>query len=417
MIDHFIPIRLGELIDLLCAEPDVPAADREPFRQFCRLLTAQTIFEYTRLLERIKAVYAPFDADSDTVSLVRWHSEERQKKVVELLEDFAVLMERADYQRLSSDEIERIVGERSAWGLLVDVDFRIFERLAIFVRGDTTERRPLRQIRKMFREADVDVPIYQRLVMVMKLRKHPRLSRRVDTEKIYIQIFKNIPQLDVNMLMPGARVRMTRLDRSKIGLPMLSGLGMALWNIATDIGDAILRLFTQPSAMLLWGLATGAIGYGTKSYFSYLSLRQRYNLNLTQVLYFQNLDTNAGVLYRVLDEAREQECRELLLTYYGLWRHGGDAGLGETTLRESIDRLLKRDAETDVQIEVDAALRKLDSLGLIEKTAAGHRSLSVQQAIPLLEARWSNSLKTESTVSDVSKKREAPEPNSVQIER
>jgi len=415
MIDHFIPIRLGELIDLLCAEPDVPPGDREAFRQFCRLLTAQTIFEYTRLLERIKAVYAPFDADSDTVSLVRWHSEERQKKVVELLEDFALLMERADYQRLSSDEIERIVGERSAWGLLVDVDFRIFERLASYVRGDTTERRPLRQIRKMFREADVDVPIYQRLVMIMKLRKHPRLSRRVDIEKIYIQIFKNIPQLDVNMLMPGARVRMTRIDRSKIGLPMLSGLGMALWNIATDIGDAILKWFAQPS-MLLWGLATGAIGYGTKSYFSYLSLRQRYNLNLTQVLYFQNLDTNAGVLYRVLDEAREQECRELLLTYYGLWRHGGDAGLSEPALGESIDRLLKRDAETDVQIEVDAALRKLDSLGLIEKTDAGHRALSVQQAIPLLEARWSNSLKTD-PLSDISNKREAPEPVSTQIER
>src|SRR5436190_7861874 len=106
MIDHFIPIRLGELIDLLCAEPDLPAADREAFRHFCRLLTAHSIFEYTRLLERVKSAYAPFDPESDTVSLVRWGSEERQKMVVELLEDFAMLMERADYQRLSSGEID-----------------------------------------------------------------------------------------------------------------------------------------------------------------------------------------------------------------------------------------------------------------------------------------------------------------------
>src|SRR5262249_29141220 len=152
MIDHFIPIRLNELIDLLCAEPDVPAEERDDFRRFCRLLTANSILEYTRLLERVKAAYAPFDPESDTISLVRWRSDDRQKMVVDLLEDFALLMERADYQRLSSGEIERIVGERSAWGLLVDVDFRIFERLAIFVRGDTTERRPLRQIRSMLRE-------------------------------------------------------------------------------------------------------------------------------------------------------------------------------------------------------------------------------------------------------------------------
>ena len=87
MIDHFIPIRLSELIDLLCAEPEVPTEDREALRQFCRLLTAHSIFEYTRLLERVKATYAPFDPDGDTVSLVRWPAEERQRKVVELLED------------------------------------------------------------------------------------------------------------------------------------------------------------------------------------------------------------------------------------------------------------------------------------------------------------------------------------------
>src|SRR5262249_50291492 len=155
-------------------------------------------------------------------------------------------------------------------------------------------------------------------------------------------------------------------------------------NIIQDFADALLNWFTHPS-MVVWGLATGAVGYGTKSYFSYLSLRQRYNLNLTQVLYFQNLDTNAGVLYRVLDEAREQEWRELLLTYYGLWRHGGDAGFGDAALVESISQLLQRDTELDVTIEVDAALRKLGALGLIEKTATGHRAVPLPQAIVLLD--------------------------------
>jgi len=37
---------------------------------------------------------------------------------------------------------------------------------------------------------------------------------------------------------------------------------------------------------------------------------------LTQNLYFKNLDNNAGVFYRLLNDAEEEECKEALLAYY-----------------------------------------------------------------------------------------------------
>ena len=58
----------------------------------------------------------------------------------------------------------------------------------------------------------------------------------------------------------------------------------------------------------------------------YQSTRQAYHLMLTQSLYYQNLDNNAGVLTRLLDEAEEQECREVLLGYYCLWKYGPEQG-------------------------------------------------------------------------------------------
>lgn len=62
---------------------------------------------------------------------------------------------------------------------------------------------------------------------------------------------------------------------------------------------------------------------------------------------------------------------------------------------ESIGQLLQRDIDVDVTIEVDAALRKLSALGLVEKSEAGHGAVPLPQAIALLDAVWNNALKSE----------------------
>src|SRR5437763_2936819 len=109
----------------------------------------------------------------------------------------------------------------------LDVDFSACEHVAVFARGDTMQTRTRRRLRSLYRQEEAEVPIYRRLVLLLKLRRHPRLQGPVDTENVYLKIFKDIPKLDVLMLLPGARVQLTRLDRSKIGLPLLSGLALA----------------------------------------------------------------------------------------------------------------------------------------------------------------------------------------------
>lgn len=393
MADHFIPLRRSELVQLLADDPDLTPDDADLFQQFARLIVATCRCEYTLLLEKLKGSYAPFDADSDVKPLTKFNEEERQHRLIDLLADFAWLMERANYKHLNRDDITPVLHTRSQWGLMVDVDFHIFERLAIFTRGDTVERRPLRQLRRFLKQEEVEVPVWQRLVMIMKLRKHPRLSKRIDTERVYLQLFKNIPKLDINMLLPGARVRMTRFDRSKVGFPMISGLGMALYNIAEDVASLALRLAAQPS-LLMWGLATGAVTYGTKSWFSYLGTRQRYNLNLTQVLYFQNLDTNAGVLMHVLEEAQEQECREVLLAYFFLWLRAGADGWSAETLRQTIEQELKKRVELTVHLEVHDALSKLERLHLVEQAGGRWRAVPIRQAVDILHNLWNSCMKT-----------------------
>jgi len=340
-------------------------------------------FEYNQHLERLKVCYAPFDPDSDCIALKKWKSDERQQRMNGLFSEFGWLMERANFRHLGADALETAVGTSSQWGLVVDVDFHMFERLAVFARGDSEDRRSLRQASGLWRKHDVDVPIYRRLAMILKLRPHKRLGKQINTDGVYLQVFKNIPKLDVNMLLPGARVKMRPLDRGKIGLPLISGIGLALYNIADDI----LKIVSNPMP-LFWGIATGAIGYGTRSYFSYVGTKQRYHLNLREVLYFQNLDTNAGVLLRIIDEAEDQECREAILAYYLLWRRAGEEGWTSRALEDVVEECLEQQCGLKIDFEIGDAIAKLERLRLVEKTDDRYRARPVGQALEALDEAW-----------------------------
>jgi hypothetical protein len=292
--------------------------------------------------------------------------------------------------------------EASDWGLRMRVNFAAFEHLAIFVRGDSKRKLHRRRWRNFWREEEIEVPSHRRLVLILKFRLRPHMGRGIDTEKVFLKIFKDIPKLDVKMLLPTARVRMTKLDRTKIGLPFISGVLMALWNMGVVIIDLVETALTHFSEFVggvgnlpvavLWGISTGAIGYGTKSYFAYQGTRQTYRLILTESLYFQNLDSNAGVLFRLLDEAEEQTCREAILAYYFLWRHAGDGGWTSADLDQHVERQLERHTHQKVDFQVGDAMHRLEKLNLIEKQGDRYRAQPLPRALATLDQAWKNCL-------------------------
>jgi Protein of unknown function (DUF3754) len=383
---HFIPLAREELIGLLCADPTLPEAERDPFRAFCDLVTATYHFEYYRRLLELKKAYAPFDPDSDTPPLTDLPAEEKQERLNDLYSDFAWLLDQAHFKHLSRDEIEPVLDSASHWGIRMDVDFSVFEHLAIFARGDAIQRRTWRRFRNLYRLAEAEVPVYQRLVLILKLRPHKRLQGRVDTENVYLKVFKDIPKLDVMMLLPGARVRLTKLDRGRIGLPLFSGLALAAWNILQDLALTLEKVLTSPNTM--WGLAAGGIGYGYRSFYGYQQTKQRYHLTLTQSLYFQNLDSNAGVLTRLLDEAEEQEGRTTILAYYCLYRYGGAEGWTAAALDASMELYLDRFADVALLCKSGEALARLKKLRLVEPAGDRYRAVPLPRALEALQARW-----------------------------
>jgi hypothetical protein len=392
--ENFIPVRRQELTSLLAGQPDLSPRERAAFEQLARLLSATYHHQFHLRLEDLKNAYAAFDPDADTEPARAITPPQRDAQAAELFEKFVWLLERANFVRLTKDDIHAALGATSDWGLRLNVNLDVFDRLEVFARGDVVGHRPRRRWRNFYRLEVADVPIYQRLVVIFRLHSYETIDGHVNDETIQIKNFKNIPKMDLEMLLPGTRVKMSLVDQSKIFFPTVSGV--AITGVKLFQGALELAVSGVYGMLTFLGLLAGTFGYAVKSFFGYLRTQQKYQLSLTRSLYYQNLDNNAGVLFRLLDEAEEQECRESLLAYFFLWRRAGAAGWPAERLDGEIEGFLREATGVSVDFEVGDAVDKLRRMGMVETTAEGNlRAVPIEQGLVVLDQAWDSVFRIE----------------------
>lgn len=391
-LEHYIPLRKADLVQRLLAEPALDANERTGVEHLCRLLEATIHHEYHERLESLKQAYAPFDPDGESRPPEEISIDERNQCAAQLFDQFQALLERANYRRLSRDELEAALRATSDWSVNVSIDLSLFERLEVFTRGDVVGKKSIRRWQNGFQSQIVDVPTYQRLAVIFQPRPAQRLAQ-LDSGSVVLKLFKNIPKADIEMLLPGTRVRMTLFDQGRILLPTLSGLGLTAFKLLQ--GAAALATAGAHSLFAFLGLAAGTVGYGVRSFHGYLRTKDKYQLTLTRSLYYQNLDNNAGVLFRLLDEAEEQEFRETLLAWW-LLRSFRQTGATAEMLDRSAEAWLRDRCGLSVDFEVSDALEKLDRLGLAQRlpvsnsSEARWRAADIPTALEALDRAWDN---------------------------
>ncbi len=388
--EHFIPMRKSDLVDLLARFRDLPARDAELFRRLCQLLTATFHHEYHQQLETLKDGYAPFDPDADTQQMNTPPQAIREVNLDRLFLDFTALMERANFRHLPRDEYLEATSGATHWGLNMDVDFDVFERLEVFVRGESLIRRSYRPWSKGFKKVDIEIPAYRRLALILKLRPHKRLGASPFTNHVLLKIFKDIPKLDMEMLLPGARLKMPGFQKGKLGASVASSVGLLAYKFATDMGHVAWEGLVHRNPLALWGPMSIAASYGYRQYYGFAQTKQGYHLQLTQSLYYQSLDSNAGVFCRLLDEAEEQECREAFLGYFFLWRSAGAKGWTAEQLDDHVEEYLEQAANLKVDFEIGDALAKLERLRLIERKDDCIVAVPIETALERLDDAWDN---------------------------
>jgi len=392
--EHYIPLRVVDLVDYLCSEAGplldqrLEPHDQAAFRRFARSVAGHVHTVYLTQLRRLKEAYALFDPDAEPKPLHTPTPEQRAADLESLFTTFVTLMERANYTRLTRDEMEEVTRGASSWGIDMDVAWDAFERVEVFYRGKGEGRRVLRSWRRLWRREEVAVPTFGRVAVIFKQRPHKRLGPDADCDSVFLKLFKDMPQQDTEMLLPGGRIRMPKFDRLKLGGSITSTVGYVVWKLWDSVSSITGAILTG-SLFSLYGPLVLIGGYGYKTWYSFQVSRQTYTLQLTQSLYYQNLDSNAGVTYRLLDEAEDQEIREVLLSYFYLWRYAGDRGWTADQLDDYIELDLEKRLSMEIDFEVEDALRKLVAAELVEACDEGrYRAAPIAKAQETLDELW-----------------------------
>lgn len=406
ILEHFVPIRVSDLVDFLTRgtgdrTTPQPLSDLEEqlFRNLTTSLNRRFHHDFNQHYRRLKDAYAPFDPDKDTVDLQPVPEENKNEILKSLYQEIRHLLNKANYRSLTKVEVNNIIQGASHWGLEMDVDWSVFDHIDIYYRGDVHDKRTLRRWWKLWIREEKVVSEYNRLVLVIRQKAHKRLGKSADTNSVFLKIFKDMPKADIEMVLPGSRVKLSKLDHGMIFYPVLSGVALILYKLLSDFFEFRDIFALGATVSLTWGMAAAFAGYGYKSYMSYSNKKTSYSLQLAQSLYYQGIDSNAGVFHRILDEAEEQEIREVLLAYFYLWKQEPGRGLTAYALDELIQNELKTRLNISVDFEIRDALEKLVRLRLARQVGDCFVAIPLQDTSKAVEhAPLEEELTAEDTV-------------------
>ncbi len=395
---RFIPFRRQDIVDRLLEELHLSTTDAAQFQQLAKLLNSLLHFEFHQLLEDFKQAYAPLDPNADT-QVIKGSKSAARRSLKALLER---VLDKANYERVTTADLEQALEESSLFKIRLQVDFEDFDEVLLFCRGESLRQETLREWFGL-RQKTLQFTNYDRVVVYLKFRDDLDSDNPCCTPGMtMLKLFQDVPKADLEMLFPNTRVRMRLMDKLLIGVPAAVGGGVV---VSTKLGGSLILLASlagywlgthdtpvqlDQTALLALAAGVGALGaHLWKQFNNFKNRKLRFIQTLTQNLYFKNLDNNAGVFHRLLDEAEEEEGKEALLAYAFLLQ--ADRAMSMTELDGYIEHWFERQLDSTVDFEIDDAIEKLVRYGLItDEGQQCYRAVPVVEGLRLLDQRWDN---------------------------
>lgn len=392
---RFIPFRKRDVVEMCLASGGLDIRDQMKFRQFCHVLQSVYHFEYHDRLEALKDSYAPINPDRDTRK-IGIYREEGESRFVDVLDE---LLNKANYERFSDEELKDAMQESTLFKLRLHIDFGEFEEVLLYTRGESMRDDEVKYLFGLIRKP-ITFANFDRVVIYVKFSENLNTKRSPHKPgSTMLKLFRDVPRADVEMLFPNTRVGMRLIDKLAIGIPALLGSGAVL---TTQIGTSLLLLgaligyylglsadpveLDRATLLLLAAGIGGIVSYIWKQFVNFKNRKLTFLQSLMENLYFKNLDNNAGVFHRLVDDAEEEECKEAIIGYYFLLTRPEDNSA--RSLDEAVEAWFKERWDSEVDFEVEDALDKLRELGLVEGDDDNLTATSLPVACERLDQRW-----------------------------
>ncbi len=406
--ERFIPVTRFALLDRLTAANAWPPGQGQQARRFFRYLDHWRRQQYNAQLHELEETYEPFSPDSDLLMTRTFTPEERAVMQKRVLNGMMRILEQANYVRIDPNDVEMILTRESAYGLDLFVDLEAFEEVLLYYRGASTKRNHRRSWRKFYLKEEFNVPIFQRLFLLFKLkpfedrvreimqseklshreaekvvkRKRASLPAEVLEENIYMKLFKNIPRSDLEMAFPNTQVRFRLLDKLRLGATAGGGLGLGAFGAAGKIA----LLATNPLAAA--GALVGLGGVAMRQAFAFMNQKQRYMVVMAQNLYFHSMADNRGVMLKLAARAAEEDIKEEMLLYSVLAKERARRQ-DIPDIDVAIEQYLASSFGVSVDFDIPDALQRLIADGIVTESSDGTlTTLPPAEAALHIDRKW-----------------------------
>lgn len=369
--NRFVPIRACELIAALVDDAKRFGCDRDGLVGVATALR-DVIEQETGAFERELAdSYAVFSPDRDTQPIKPLEELRTPDAYDCLFSRLSYLLEKANFEKLTNVQIDQFVSAANSHGLRVRLRPELIEHLEIWVRGRGEIERETRTFRHPFRGVTRKFAIFRRIVVV---------ARRSDAPHVIIKMFKDIPEVDVEALLPHAEVEMNWRDR----ILLMGGGAGTIGSTAMKISKLAISLVTL--SKLLWVVLVGAAILAWRTLMGYRRACSSRDSQRTRHLYYQNLNNNAGAIQALTAMIGQEELKEAVLAY--ALCHGDGAGIRTADdLADAADRYLSERFGVEVDFDATDAIESLRRLEL----CTGKDCLcpvSCGVAVNVLAERW-----------------------------
>ena len=425
MTERYIPASRHDLIEALCRSARLSTTQRTQFRQFSEILSAYAHFTGQKDLELMKLAFASFDPNADTQGKPEPDAEARADAARVFIDAFDRTARRANYQPLDASEVRQALNKASIIPVHTAVNFDDFEHFGFYFRSSN---RIQITVRRWLGKKTISVGNYDRMAVLLQVKDSEHFTerdRQSDPQlipgKIYLNLYKNIPHHDLELLFPNLKISMNLKDKLMLGVPAFGAaipLGLKIvpsvglligvialvmfgWELGGDFaiaGSNEKAVYALLTAFLSITLALG--GFAARQYLKYKSRRLEFLKKVADVLFFKSLDIGKGVLTALIDLAEEEECKEMILVFHVLVVNQGP--MHENAVDEAAEQWLMQNLGTTVDFDVHKALDSLAAIrgnndagddSIVKRDGSAYSAVTIEQAKTRIDRVWDNAFR------------------------
>ncbi len=370
--NRFVPLRVCDLARGLGEDSAAAGMGREDCAALIAGISAVIEQEAAAFRSELDDAYSYFNPDRETLPLDADRAARSPAGYEALSARLQYLLDKANFERLDDVAVDRALAVASSYGIRVQLDPSKIESFSIFVRGSGTIERHRRHWRAPIKGRPIPLSVYRRLVVIARLKGDPH---------ILIKMFKDIPEEDVEALLPHAEVTMNWMDR----LFMVGGGAGVVGTTAAQVVkllSASLLVFSR----LLWVILFGGLMLIWRTISGYSGARNKRDAMRTRHLYFQNVSNNAGAIHMLINMTAQEEIKEAAIAYF-LCAFSTEPVLSEAALGLQAERYLRKRFGIRVDFDVTDAVKTLDRLELWQDRSS-FRVLPPSAAVSRLHEHW-----------------------------